>query len=375
MPREYPTAFKEQNTYGVVSNTERDRLPSLDAIDSVSYTDILVGKDDIPISLCLAGLSRTDDEENIARLVIGAILHASKTPLSKAKVKSTAAGSYAKSIIDWAVAIANEDDDKNDDAGSGGRPFPTTDLPQWVKDLDIPGDELLFAVETESVELAAYAGVLAFAIGKQPDANNLEAFNQKRRNAVTSSLVSTNLRIFIDDSPYLSIDILGKVHRAFNLIIKDRALVMSAIVDNDDALVSGTERMFYTIFRLSAGASLNPLLIITRFARKYPTFYRHFADLETEYHAAAHALARFYDVPGKRRLYLKVIFGNAYVPVDRNDINSLLGVAVFTLQQSEPTLANYNGGVLSVTHRELLIRLLNVRVAAEEEIPEAAVVV
>ncbi|WGM49903.1 MAG: hypothetical protein, partial [Trichoderma harzianum negative-stranded virus 2] len=173
-----------------------------------------------------------------------------------------------------------------------------------------------------------------------------------------------------DNSPYLSLEVLGKVHRAFNLNIKDRALVMGAIVDNDDQLVSGTSRMFYNIFRLSAGASLNPLLIITKFARKYPQFYAHFRDLETEYHAAASALARFYDVHEKRRLYLKVIFGNAYVPVDRNDINSLLGVAVFTLQQSETSLENYRGGVLSVMHREKLIRLLGVVARQEEEVPE-----
>lgn len=372
MPREYPATFTEQNTYGVVGNAERDRLPEIAASEVVSQKDILIGQDDIPISICLAGLLETDDEDDIIRLVIGAMLHGSKTPLTKAKINSTAKGTYAKILSDWTSNILKDNPTytETDASISESVKLPALDWPSWVEDLELSADNLLPALIVDSVELAAYAGVLAFAIGKQPDADNIEAFNTKRRNAIRAALVSGNLRVFVDNSPYLSLEVLLKVHRAFNLNIKDRALVMGAIVDNDDPLVSGTSRMFYNIFRLSAGASLNPLLIITRFARKYPQFYTQFRDLETDYHAAAAALARFYDVNEKRRLYLKVIFGNAYVPVDRNDVNALLGVAVFTLQQSEVTLENYKGGTLSVAHREKLIRLLGVAARQEEEVPE-----
>ncbi|AWY11009.1 nucleoprotein, partial [Sclerotinia sclerotiorum negative-stranded RNA virus 1-A] len=80
---------------------------------------------------------------------------------------------------------------------------------------------------------------------------------------------------------------------------------------------------------------------------------------------------RFLDTSTKRRMYLKVIFGSAYIPIDRNDINELLGVAVFALSQQESTLEQYAGGTLSVQHREKLIALLNIREAAEETVPEA----
>lgn len=385
MPRAYPSAFENKNTYGVNTDLDRDRLPQLDQNAKCGIKEILVAERQLPIRLCLAALPHADDAEDVARLVIGAVLHASNVSATAAKLTNPFTQLNVEQLKNWANPRAYPDlfrDTAEVPESSEGEaaprstslaPMPRTSFPEWLADIDFTDEDFIHAWTADDFEIAAYAGVLAFCVAKQPDAENLKAFNQNRRNAVEQYMTAGTMSIFVDDSKDLSLEILGKVHRTFNSIIKDRAIVFSAIVNNDEDLVSGLTRMFYVIFRLSAGNSLNPLLIITRFARKYPNFYREFPDLETEYHAAAHALQRFYDAPEKQRMYLKVIFGSAYVPVSRFDINALLGIAVFTLQQSENTLANYRGGILSVSHRQKLLRLLDIADAAEEDVPEEAV--
>lgn len=386
MPRAYPAAFENKNTYGVNTDLDRDRLPQIDPSKKCSIKDVLVSDRMLPVRMCLAALPHTDDADDIAKLVVGAILSASGVSATAAKLTNPYVGLNVDAIKQWANPRAYpeafpvqeevpEDHEGDVSARAATRSaqiadMPRDSFPEWLGDIDFPDEGFVRAWTAVDMEIAAYAGILAFCIAKQPDAENLAAFNQNRRNAVSQYMPAGQMSIFIDDSPDLTLEILGKVHRTFNSIIYDRAIVFSAIVNKDDEMVSGTPRMFYVIFRLSAGSSLNPLLIITRFARKYPLFYREFPDLETEYHAAAHALQRFYDASEKQRMFLKVIFGSAYVPVNRTDINSLLGVAVFTLQQSESTLSNYRGGVLSVAHRQKLLRLLDIADTAEEDVPE-----
>lgn len=377
MSRPIPGAFLNQDTYGISTNKDRDRLPVVQQTDVASIQAVLLGERDIPVRFCLAAMPHAGDETDIARLVIGAIVSASGVSSTAAKLNNPWPGGYTKNFIEWANKKAMEVASSVPAPATEGatsissESFPREVLPTWLRDLDFTDEAVIEAWNTSSLELAAYAGILAFAVGKQPTPENIEAYNLKRRNAISQYMTQGNLRIFVDDSPHLSFDMLIKVHRAFNTPIIDRALLFSAVVDHDHALISGKERSFYTIFRLGAGSSLNPLLIVTRFARKYPHLYGEFKDLETEYHAAAHALQRFYDAPEKRRMYLKLIFGNSYIPVDRADVDNLLGVAVFALQQTETTLSNYNGGTLSVIHRERLLKLLEVKTEKSEEIAES----
>jgi hypothetical protein len=385
--RPIPTSFINQSTYGVNTNLNRDRLPKIPDNVQVDLEAILSGKANVPSRIALAGIQVAEDHNDIIRLVIGAMLDASKTTTTAAKLKNVWKDINERDLLAWGLNrltgatssnVAEEVPSGEDPTSialppttrSGTNHFPTAGLPTWVTELEMTDDDVGFAMTVSNFEICAYAGVLAYAIAKQPTAQNLEAFNQNRRNVVREYMATGEMQIFVDESKFLDLNTLGKVHRAFNTAIKDRALVISAIVDHDSDLVSGVELMFYAIFRLTAGASLNPLLIIVRYARIYPQFYDEFKDLHTEYHAAHHALQRFLDVSEKQRMYLKVIFGSSYVPVPRDDVNKLLGCAVFALQQSESSLANYKGGVLSVEHRNKLITLLNVVATREEEVPE-----
>lgn len=373
MSRPMPADFIGKDTYGVSTSANRDRLPIIPQGTRGDLTQVLVGKKGIPTRVALAGLLVADEVDDIARLVIGAIVDASNVGKTRAALsRPYEADGWSDRFIQWgrinvqAVAVAPP----GQDDASNALELPGGAFPQWVLDLEIDAGKLLEAVQVDEMEVAAYAGILAYAIGKQPTADNLKAFNDNRRNAITQFMPTAERRIFVDESPYLSLEVLGKVHRSFNSVIKDRALVMSAVVDADNPLVSGSTRMFYVLFRLGAGASLNPLLIILRFGRKYPEMYGLFPDLETEYHAVAHALQRFYDASETRRMYLKVIFGSSYIPVDRKDIEALLGVAAFTLKQTDTTLENYQGGTISVEHRLRIVRHMNIAHRDEEAVPE-----
>jgi len=382
MPRPIPPSFVDQDTYGVVAGADARNVRTLQvpADYKVGLTDLFIGRELLPISLAMAGLITATDPEDVAKLVLGAILAASGTPATSARISTSSmfdAGGYKK-LADWVRREIFRIDDSGDaipdaaDANSDTPiPRPGDDcLPGWYRGLDVNLNTLRDTFEIDDVEKVAYAGILGFAVGKEPTAENLSAFNARRRNAVRSFLTADELTLFVDDSPFLSLEILTKVHRCMNSFIEDRAAVMSAVIANDRALISGNPRVFYTLFRLSAGSSLNPIFIIAKFARKYRALYAELPELETEYWAAHKAIEKFTSINERERLYQKVIFGSAYVPVERGDIQNLLGVAAFALSKTEENYENYKGGVLSEKHREVINTVLGSanEATAEEDV-------
>ncbi|QJT73700.1 glycoprotein 2 [Botrytis cinerea negative-stranded RNA virus 4] len=365
--RTLPTEFFNKNTYALVDDDTAGKIPVVDENKKFSYGDILQDNDAFPARLCMLGLLNNEEIADIVRLVAGGLLNASNTKLSAAKVQGyDPKKKYSPTLKAWYIShitkekpIGKPEDDGQE--SSEEDLMPTNDLPDWYQELDLDNDQIDAIFSASNIEVYAYMGILAMAIAKQPNAANLDAFNMKRRQAVVNSMPSDTLHIFVDDSPFLTVELLSRVHRSFNLIIEDRALLFSAIVDRNHALLSGEHRMFFTLFRLTAGASLNPLILVTRFVRKYPHLFNLFPELHTEYFAAAVALRKFSTVPAGRRLYLKLIFGNAYVPIPRGDIDELLGMAVYVLKQEETSLSNYNGGTLSDGHREKLAKLLQIK--------------
>lgn len=385
--RAYPEVFVNKDTYGINTDKERDRIVELDPNTKGELTDVLVGPRGVATRLCITAIRDAEDAEDIARLVIGAVVDSSGVSASAAKLVDPYRKNFADTLKTWAVGrlfpdqsgTANEtpqvpEGETVQEAPTTRSPIkdplPRECLPEWLSDIDFDEETFLEAWAFDEIEISAYAGILAYCIAKQPDANNIEAFNQKRRNAVMQYIPSGQLKLFVDGSPYLDLDVLGKVHRTFNSIMIDRICLFEAVISKVEAVISGPSRIFYAMVKLSSGASLNPLLIIAKYGRKYPQFYTEFPDIEIEYHAAAHALNRFLDVKREKRMYMKLIYGSSYVPVDRRDVDNLLGVAVHALKQTEKTLENYNGGTLSVAHREKLIQLMNLTETHEEAVPE-----
>lgn len=364
--RSLPSEFFNKNTYALVDDPTAGQIPVVDENKKFSFDNLLQGNDAFPARLCMLGLLNNEEMSDVVRLVAGGLLNASNTKLSAAKANGFLDKKYAASLKAWYIAHITKEkpvgNPEDDDADSEAEDLmPTADLPKWYQELDLDNDQIDAVFSASNIEVYGYMGILAMAIAKQPNAANLDAFNMKRRQAIVNSMTSDTLHIFVDDSPFLTVELLSRVHRSFNLIIEDRALLFGAIVDRNYALLSGEHRMFFTLFRLTAGASLNPLILVTRFVRKYPHLFNQFPELHTEYFAAAVALRKFSTVPAGRRLYLKLIFGNAYVPVPRGDIDELLGMAVYVLKQEETSLANYAGGTLSEGHREKLSQILHIK--------------
>lgn len=382
MPRPIPTSFVDQNTYGVVARTDGRNVRQLEvpANYKVGLTELFIGRSVLPINLAMAGLLVATDAEDVARLTLGAILAASGTTPTAARIPATAAFNAVgyKKLAEWVQAEVfrmgpNGEELSATPADAGNNALTLPDdacLPEWYRNLSVNPATFREVFELDEVEKVAYVGILAFAIGKEPTAENLTAFNLKRRSAVQSFLTSDGLSLFVDNSPFLTLEVLTKVHRSMNSFIEDRAAIISAVIANDKTLVSGNPRVFYTLFRLSAGASLNPILIIAKFARKYRMMYEKLPELETEYYAAHDAIEQFTSISERERLYQKVIFGSAYVPVDRGDVQNLLGVAAYALSKTEENYENYKGGVLSEKHRELVNNVLG---AAQEAAAEEAI--
>lgn len=390
--RALPSAFINRTTYGLGSPVAKSRLPEVPQGSKGELTEVLVGPPSYATRIALACLRTAEDAPVIARLVIGALVDASGVGYTKAGLNSPFVQSaWADRLKGWAREryLMEMDIEAGEDPslpagteqGEPGQNRPATSesglpayprdlLPRWMERIEVDDAELAKAMKMDAHEIAGYAGALAYAIAKAPTAENLQAFNERRRRMIENYLPSGALSIFVEDSPYLTLDLLSKVHRTFNSVSRDRALVMGAIVDADRPLISGPAKVFYNIFRLTAGTSLNPLLLIVKAVTKYPDLYFLFPDLETEFHAAADAIERFEATTEARRLYLKVIFGNDYIPVDRRDVDSLLGVSAFILKYTEPTLENYKGGTISAEHRSKVLRFLNLPEEQPEEVPE-----
>jgi len=86
--RPIPASFVNQSTYGVNTNLNRDRLPKIPDNIQVELEAIVSGKSHVPSRIALAGLQVAEDHNDIVRLVIGAMLDASKTTPTAAKLKS-----------------------------------------------------------------------------------------------------------------------------------------------------------------------------------------------------------------------------------------------------------------------------------------------
>lgn len=379
--RTLPAIFLNQQSYSIVDAPQQGKLPVISDNATFSLDEIINGNGAFPSRLCMLALLTNDEQPDLQRLLCGALLNASNTPLSAARVSGFKNNRIETGLKNWYKTLDEKKESTSDKQPGPSDPpkstvsedgsefsLPEEFLPEWYNLLDVSRDELEAVFLASNIEVYAYIGVLAMAIAKQPTTANIEAFNGRRRQAVRNAMTSDTLYIFRDNSPFLTVEVLSKVHRTFNLVVQDRALLFTAIVDRNDPMISGEHRMFYTFFNLTAGASLNPLLLVTRFIRKYPDLFHQFPELHTEYFAAGAALAKFRQVPEARRMFLKLIFGNAYVPVPRGDIDELLGMSVFVLRQEESSLANYAGGTLSEAHQAKVSRLLSIQVTARNTV-------
>jgi hypothetical protein len=203
--------------------------------------------------------------------------------------------------------------------------------------------ELLTLMEADADELGSYFGVLFLAGNKRVNTKNRTAFNEKRKNSATASIVG-EAKIFVNDSIFLTDTVLEIVYAAFLSFSPIRANMTAKVVRNLDKPHMGPALSFINMFLLLVDSGMSALKIIKEAVIKHPWVRTDFPELRPELAAANEAQMTLRQATAAERSFLKAIHGNAFVPVNYSDIDNLTGVCKEILKRTTPSYANYDGG-------------------------------
>jgi hypothetical protein len=219
-----------------------------------------------------------------------------------------------------------------------------TELTTNFKDAEpVTVKELLGLMEADADELGAYFGVLFLSGNKRVTTKNRTAFNEKRKDSATSSIIGEAV-IFVSDSIYLSDDVLQKVYASFLSYSPVRANMTALVVNKLDQVHMGPSLAFMNMFLLLTDSGMSALKIIKEAVIKHPWIRSEFPELKPELFAANTAQNIIKAASPAERSFLKAIHGSAFVPVNYSDINNLTGVCKEILKRTTPSYGNYDGG-------------------------------
>lgn len=228
-------------------------------------------------------------------------------------------------------------------------------------------DELLHVMNADADELGAYFGVLFLAGNKRITARNRTAFNARRKDAATASIIGEAC-IFVPDSPFLADTVVSNVYASFLSCAPLRAQMTAKVVTHLDDSMMGPATAFISMFLLLVDAGMGALRMIKEAVIKHPWVRTEFPELRPELSAANAAQQLLKKAPGQERSFLKAIHGNNFVPVSYSAIDNLTGVCREILKVTTPSYANYDGGKVTDDQVAKVSRLLNVESRAAEEV-------
>jgi hypothetical protein len=216
---------------------------------------------------------------------------------------------------------------------------------------DVTVSELLQAMDCDNDEFGAYFGVLFIAGNKRVTSLNRSAFNERRKDSATASIIG-DAKIFVTDSIWLSDIVLEKTYAAFLSCSPLRSNMTSRIISHLERPLMGPALSFTSMFLLLVDSGLSALRIIKEAVIKHPWVRTEFPELKPELNAANEAQKALRKAPGVERSFLKAIHGNAFVPVNYSQIDNLLGVCKEILKRTTPSYQNYGGGKLTEAQAE-----------------------
>lgn len=208
---------------------------------------------------------------------------------------------------------------------------------------DVTIGELLQLMEADNDEIGSYFGVLFLAGSKRVNQKNRSAFNEKRKESATASIIG-NPKIFIADSDLLSDAVLLKVYAAFLSYSPIRANITAKLISQLDKAHMGPTLAFVNMFLLLTDSGMSALRIIKEAVIKHPWIRSEFPELRPELNAANQGQLILRRAPPQDRPFLKAIHGNAFVPVNYSEIDNLTGVCKEVLKRTTPSYQNYDGG-------------------------------
>lgn len=210
--------------------------------------------------------------------------------------------------------------------------------------------ELNDLLDADNDEIGAYVGWMFYASQKQATDLNLSAFNEKRQNAATATLL-TDPKIFVTDSVLLDRTMARKMYGSFLSCSPWRAHMMTKVINHlDDALI-GPALAFASLFLLLVDTGMAALKIIKEAVMRHAWIRTGFPELQPDLQAANEAQNIIRASASRYRSFLKAIHGNNFVPVNYSQIDNLTGVCKEVLKRTIPSYQNYGGG--KVTESQL----------------------
>lgn len=211
--------------------------------------------------------------------------------------------------------------------------------------------EVKTLLDADTDELAAYIGVLFLAGVKRLTPQNGAAFNENRVRNV-QSVCTSDLKLFVSGSPFLSDAVLNRVYASFTSMTTARAFLVKRTSEKMGRIHMGMPVAFSAMFQLLVDNGLGSLRIIKEAVKKYEWIRTDFPELQAELNAANAAQQRLKTVAAAERPFIKTIYGATFVPVAQSQISNLLGVCKYTLMQTIPTYRRFNGGVITADQEE-----------------------
>jgi len=222
-------------------------------------------------------------------------------------------------------------------------------------------------------EMAAYFGVLCLAMCKQPvDGDPLNAFNKNRSKAATRAVGSGKKNIFVENSPWLTFNLLTDVHAAFNMYGPVRVHLIANVIRHKTEFNMGEQDIFMSQFMLLADFGMANLAIIRDALIRYPWLVTEIEGLDKEIEAANRAFGAVKVIDATIRPFAKAMYMNHLVFVNPADIQNLLGVCRFALSLTHTTYTNYQGGFLTDPQRQKIERRMHVTAVGVPPVPVPA---
>lgn len=218
--------------------------------------------------------------------------------------------------------------------------------------VDVKTSELVQLATTEVEELAALFSMYVHTAGKKPNDKNISAFDTKRLNAVKS--VCTDLTIFGHSSDLLSLSVLQKVASSLNAYANYRARLISSLASRIDRPYGGPPHAFKMFFVLLVDTGIGPLKAIKQATARWTWIRTDFTELAPDLNAAQAGVMTIRQISPPDRSFCKTIYGDAFVPVNPQDIQNAFGVCKYALKQINPTFESYNGGTITADQQKYI---------------------
>jgi len=227
-----------------------------------------------------------------------------------------------------------------------------------LKEIEVP----------ELDELAAVLAMICLTAVKKVTQENLEAFNQKRLEALRAQIGEIQFVAFGPVSNILNFERLRQFGAMWNYKKHHRVALMRTLVKLTSPTLTDQQGVFKTFFMFLSGTGLGQLMVIKQALDRYKGMVVAFGHLESEWKSFLAGYARILELPADEISFCKAIKGESFVPVPSSSIQNLFGISKRLMVDEIPTYAQYGGGVVSDRDQEIIDEIL----ATGRKAPDAA---